>query len=369
MRIMIVTDAWEPQVNGVVRTLSRTVSELRAMGEEVEVITPYDGFKTMPLPTYPEIKLALGSRQVLQKRFEEFEPEAMHIATEGTLGLTARAICAKHRFPFSTSYHTRFPEYVSARFPVPVSWGYAYVRWFHELSGRVMVATQSMREELTARGFRHLAHWSRGVDTELYNPARRTTDRGLFAGLKGPVFLYVGRVAVEKNVETFLSLDLPGSKAVIGDGPQRAELEAKFPEARFLGARFGEELAKAYADADVFVFPSLTDTFGLVILEAMAAGTPVAAFMAPGPRDLIPGTGAGAACDDLRQACLDCLTLDRATVRAHAEKFSWRACTQEFLTNLMPLPPMERRRFWRRWRRRKPDEVVVVDPSSSAKEI
>lgn len=348
MRIMLVTDAWEPQVNGVVRTLSRTVKELRELGHDVQMVTPADGYKTVPLPTYPEIKMALFAKDDIEDRFEAFEPEAVHIATEGTLGLAARRICIQHRFPFSTSYHTQYPEYVSARFPIPVSWGYAFVRWFHNMAGRVMVATPTMRDLLVSRGFKNLALWTRGVDTEMFNPSLRTPDRGPLAGIEGPIFLYVGRVAIEKNVEAFLKAELAGTKVVVGDGPARADLEARFKDALFLGAKFGGELAACYANADVFVFPSHTDTFGLVILEAMATGTPVAAFVAPGPQDIIPGSNAGMIGPDLAANIADCLTLDRAQVRAYAETFSWRACAEQFLTNLDPLPVMERYKTWNR---------------------
>jgi glycosyltransferase involved in cell wall biosynthesis len=352
MRIMLVTDAWEPQVNGVVRTLSRVVSECREMGHEVEVIAPTDGFKTLPLPTYPEIKLALGARTEVERRFQAFEPEAIHIATEGTLGWTARAVCRRWKLPFTTSYHTRFPEYVHARFPmIPLKAGYQFMRMFHNAGGRLMVATPTMRDELSRRGFKNITPWARGVDVELFRPALRADDGGVFKDRARPIFLYVGRVAVEKNIAAFLKLDLPGSKVVVGDGPQRAELEKKHPEAVFLGSLFGEDLARCFADADVSVFPSLTDTFGLVILESMATGTPVAAFPAPGPRDIIPGSGAGAVSEDLREACLACLPLDRKQARAYAETFSWRACAEEFVRNLTPQPKPERRRFWRRLRR------------------
>jgi glycosyltransferase involved in cell wall biosynthesis len=351
MRIMLVTDAWEPQVNGVVRTLSRTVQELREMGHEVQMVTPNDGYKTIPLPTYPEIKMALFAKDDIEERFEAFEPDAVHIATEGTLGLTARRICIQNRFPFSTSYHTQYPEYVSARFPIPVSWGYAFVRWFHNMAGRVMVATPTMHDLLVSRGFKNLALWTRGVDTEIFTPALRVVDRGPFAGIEGPIALYVGRVSVEKNVEAFLKCDVAGTKVVVGDGPARAELEARFPEAKFLGAKFGSELAACYANADVFVFPSFTDTFGLVILEAMATGTPVAAFVAPGPQDIIPGSNAGVIGPDLGANIAACMTLDRASVRAYAETFSWRACAEQFLANLDPLPAMERYKIWNRFKR------------------
>ncbi|MFN7265240.1 MAG: glycosyltransferase, partial [Phenylobacterium sp.] len=265
MRILIATDAWEPQVNGVVRTLTRVISEMQAMGHTVEVISP-DQFRGFPLPTYPEIKVAVGAYESVRERFKAFEPEAIHIATEGPIGLAARRICVEWKLPFTTSYHTRFPEYVSARFPVPVSAGYAYMRWFHKPSGRLMVATPTMRDELEQHGFRNITAWSRGVDTEQFRPLG-AGDPDVYEGLPRPIFLSVGRVAVEKNIEAFLALDLPGSKVVVGDGPQREELESRYPGAVFRGARFGDDLAAHFAGADVFVFPSLTDTFGLVILE------------------------------------------------------------------------------------------------------
>jgi len=354
-RIMLVTDAWEPQMNGVVRTLSRTVEECRAMGHQVEVIHPGLGYKTFPLPTYPEIKLALFTRKDLVRRFKEFEPEAIHIATEGPLGLSARRLGVKWKLPFTTSYPTKFPEYVNARFPIiPLSWGYAFMRWFHNASGRMMVTTPSMRDDLAERGFKNLTPWARGVDIELFNPDKRKVNgEDVYEGLQRPIWVNVGRIAVEKNIETFLKLDLPGTKVVVGDGPQREELKQKYPDAVFPGSRFGEELARYFADADVFVFPSWTDTFGLVNLEAMACGTPVAAFPAHGPRDIIPGSGGGFINDDLRQACLDCLEIDRAAPRAHAEKHSWKQCAIDFVQNLTPHPKPERRRFWRRLRRQK----------------
>jgi len=360
MKIMIVTDAWQPQVNGVVRTMTRVVEEAREMGHEVEVVHPGLGFWTMPLPTYPEIKLALFARRRVEQIFNEFEPDAVHIATEGTLGAAARSMCIKLKHPFSTAYHTRFPEYVSARFPIPLSWGYGYVRRCHKFSGKVMVPTPSMELELKEKGFRNTISWSRGVDTEVFHPRYRIEEGAPgdpYAGLPRPVFINVGRVAVEKNIEAFLSLDLPGSKVIIGDGPARADLETRFPEAHFLGAKFGEELTTHYASADVFVFPSLTDTFGLVVLEAMAAGIPVAAYDATGPRDVIPGSGAGAIVSqvdgDLREAALACLDLDRARCREYAETYSWRRCAEEFVSNLQPLPPPDRKRFWQRVRLRR----------------
>jgi len=356
MRIMLITDAWEPQVNGVVRTMKRVITECEAMGHEWEIVSPADGFRTIPLPTYSEIRLALGAKKSIAKRFDTFEPDAIHIATEGTLGMAGRAMCLKHKHPFSTSYHTRFPEYVSARFPVPVSWGYKFVRWFHRYSGKVMVATPSMRLELEDHGFNNVVSWTRGVDTALFHPSKRIeegAENDPYKGLPRPIFLNVGRVAVEKNIETFIEQDLPGSKVIIGEGPQLEELKAKYPNAHFLGAKFGEDLAAHFASADVFAFPSLTDTFGLVILEAMASGLPVAAFDAPGPRDIIPGSDAGIIDEDMTKSCLACLELNRDTARTYAEGYSWRACADAFIENLAPLPVPERRRFWKRLRRRK----------------
>ncbi len=346
-RIMIVTDAWEPQVNGVVRTLQRTIKELKEMGCEVQVVSPNDGYMTIPLITYSEIRLALWAKGDVEDRFLEFAPDAVHIATEGPLGWAMRAICMAHKFPFTTSYHTQFPEYVTARFSwIPLWTGYKVMRTFHDKSGRIMVATPTMMELLQEKGFRNVTPWSRGVDTDMFTPAKRGADGGLFKDLAHPIWVYVGRVAVEKNIEAFVELDLPGTKVVVGDGPQREDLQKKYPAAKFVGAKFGDELARYYADADVFVFPSFTDTFGLVILEAMAAGTPVAAFVAPGPKDLIPGSNAGAIHTDLKTACLDALKIDRAAARAYAENFSWRACTEDFRRNLQPLPVIKRKSFW-----------------------
>ncbi|MCA8900678.1 MAG: glycosyltransferase family 1 protein [Hyphomonas sp.] len=368
MRIMLVTDAWEPQVNGVVRTMKRIIAETEAMGHVWEIVHPGQGFLTMPLPTYPEIKLALFARSEIEERFNQFEPDAVHIATEGTLGMAGRTMCLSIKHPFSTAYHTRFPEYVSARLPIPLSWGYSFVRWFHKYSGKVMVATPSLLEELKEHRFINLVAWSRGVDTDLFHPSRRIEEGqpgDPFEGLPRPIFLNVGRVAVEKNIEAFAELDLPGTKVIIGDGPQLEELKRNYPEVKFLGARFNEDLAACYASADVFVFPSLTDTFGLVVLEAMASGTPVAAFEATGPRDVIPGSNAGTITPvggDLAAGTLACLELDRKTCRSYAEGYSWRACAEAFIENLQPLPAPARKRFWQKIRlrrRKKPLELVV----------
>lgn len=375
---MIVTDAWEPQVNGVATALSRTVTELRRMGCVVEVVTPWDGYRTIPLITYSEIRVPILARDDVERRFLDFAPHAVHIATEGPLGWYARAVCDHFGFPFTSSYHTQFPEYLSARWSwIPLWAGYRYMRKFHDKSGRVLVATPTMREQLTHWRIRNVTPWSLGVDTEQFHPRRRAADAatgpeprrrtgsvrgGVYAGLPGPVFLYVGRLAVEKNVEAFLALDLPGSKVVVGDGPARADLEAAHPDAHFRGRRSGDDLAQHFADADVLVFPSRTDTFGLVILEAMASGTPVAGFDAPGPRDLIPGSGAGAVDEDLRAACLAALDCSREDTRRYAERFSWRACAEAFYAQLDVPPPPVRERIWRRGMQRLPN-ISVSMPS------
>jgi glycosyltransferase involved in cell wall biosynthesis len=331
LRLALVTDAWQPQMNGVVRTLMRTCDELRAMGHEVTVISP-DQFNGFPCPTYPEIKLALLPGRKIARQVEAFRPQAIHIATEGPLGHAARSYCVAHGLPFTTAYHTRFPEYVQARFSVPVGLSYAWLRRFHGAARSVMVATPSIEEDLVSRGFANIRRWSRGVDTTLFRPR----DKQLL-DLPRPVHLFVGRVAVEKNIEAFLSLALPGSQVVVGDGPQLEQLKRRFPKAHFLGRKTGEDLARHYAAADVFVFPSLTDTFGLVILEALASGIPVAAFPVPGPKDIIDDSG-GALDMDLGRAIARALAVPPDRCRARAEQFSWRAATEQFLGNLAPIP-------------------------------
>jgi len=334
MKILLASDAWQPQINGVVRTLNRVRSELEEQGHAFAVICPAD-FRTLPCPSYPEIPLAILPGRGLGRRIEAIAPDAIHIATEGPIGLAVRNWCVKRGLPFTTSYHTRFPEYLSARAPVPLSWGYGFMRWFHRPSSAIMVATQSMKRELTDWGFANLVDWTRGVDTALFRPdAPRALDA---LNLPRPLHLYVGRVAVEKNIKAFLALDLPGSKVVVGDGPQRAELQAEFPDVVFVGAKHGEELAAHYASADVFVFPSRTDTFGLVVLEALASGLPVAAYPVPGPLDIVDGIGVGALSDDLGQAVASAIALPRETCRAHALNYSWTACAEMFLANLHPL--------------------------------
>lgn len=332
-RILIVSDAWVPQVNGVVRTLQTVTGELRALGHTVEVIGP-DRFLSMPCPTYPEIRLSVLPRRRLSRIIEAFAPDALHIATEGPLGLSARAWARKRGCAFTTAFHTRFPEYLQARTLVPPALTYRWLRHFHGAGRGMMVATASLREELAGRGFRDIRAWSRGVDLALFRPY----DDAKW-DLPGPVFLYVGRVAVEKNIGAFLDLDLPGSKVVVGGGPQLAALKPAYPQVHFTGPKHGADLARAYAGADVFVFPSLTDTFGLVILEALATGTPVAAFPVTGPLDILTDAErkVGAVNADLRAAALDALDADRLACRAHAERFSWRACAETFLSHLVPL--------------------------------
>ena len=330
MRILLVTDAWAPQVNGVVVTLRNTLRWLERWGHEVRVISP-EGFRTFPMPTYPEIPLAILPRREVSRRIHEFEPDAIHIATEGPLGSAARAHCMKHGLAFTTAYHTCFPEYVKPRFGIPLGITYSWMRRFHAPSSGVLVATPVIRELLEARGFANVVDWGRGVDGELFHPVAER-----FREYPRPVFVYVGRVAVEKNLPAFLSLDLPGTKIVVGDGPQRKELEAHFPDAIFVGAKAGAELASYYQRADVFVFPSRTDTFGLVLVEAMACGTPVAAFPVRGPIDVVKDAEAGVLDNDLGAAALAALGLDRNKVQRYAERFSWETATRQFVSSLVP---------------------------------
>jgi glycosyltransferase involved in cell wall biosynthesis len=334
LRILIVTDAWKPQVNGVVRTLEHLGEELATMGHGVRYATPENQW-TLPLPTYPEIRLALFPRTRLLKTIEEFKPDAIHIATEGPLGLSARSVCRRRDIRFTTSFHTRFPQYVHARFPVvPERAVYAALRGFHRPSAATMVATPSLKRDLESHGFSNLVLWSRGVDLNRFSPARGKEMPDLAPGARRPFFLYVGRIAVEKNVEAFLRLDLPGTKFVVGEGPQRAELQARFPDARFFGQKTGAELPAIYASSDVFVFPSRTDTFGLVLLEALACGTPVAAYPVSGPVDVLGSGGGGVLTEDLRQACLEALSIGSDACRRFAESHSWRASAEQFIGNL-----------------------------------
>ncbi|MCP9453635.1 MAG: glycosyltransferase family 1 protein [Nitrospira sp.] len=331
MKILIATDAWLPQVNGVVRTLGHTVEHLRQMGHEVRLITP-EQFRTYPCPTYPSIRLALFPKMTIRRMLEEFRPHAIHIATEGPIGHATRALCLSRSLPFTTSYHTRFPEYVRARFPVPLHWSYAYLRRYHGQAVRTMVATESIRRLLHGRGFKNLELWARGVDATLFRPGPKS-----FLSDARPIAMYVGRVAVEKNIEAFLRLDLPGSKYVVGDGPDLAFLRNRYPHVRFTGAKSEREVAAYMAAADVFVFPSLTDTFGLVLLEAMACGVPVAAYPVPGPLDVVQQGKTGILDQDLRRAVLDAMTLKPDECVAYARRHTWRACTERFVSLLEPV--------------------------------
>lgn len=336
-RILIVSDAWRPQVNGVVTTLEQTARALsRANGFELRFITP-DQFRTIPLPSYPEIRLSLFSGRRVRKTIESFAPDAIHIATEGPLGHAARRYCMAHGIRFSTAFHTRYPDYVSARFPLPRSWVWWWLRWFHRPSISVMAPTATMQRALEAEGLTNVKVWSRGVDGVLFRPR---PDEPPALDLPRPLWLNVGRLAVEKNLEAFLGLDLPGTKVVVGDGPQAAELKAKFPDVVFLGARFGEDLARVYAAADVFVFPSRTDTFGLVILEALASGLPVAAYPVAGPRDILSDEPVGVMDEDLGAACRRALAIPHELCRGFAESFTWAAASREFLTHLA-IPDLE----------------------------
>jgi len=319
----------------VVRTLATLLEELHCMGAVAKVIGP-DQFTTLPCPTYPDIRLSVLPKRKLLRLVEEFRPDALHIATEGPLGIAARNLAQAHKWIFTTAFHTRFPEYLYARTYIPTRLSYAWLRRFHGAGNGLMVATESLRQELAERGFKDLKAWSRGVDLRQFMPEPREA----FAGLPRPIFLYVGRVAVEKNIAAFLDLELPGSKVVVGDGPQLASLKKNYPRVEFCGVRHGAQLAKAYAGADVMVFPSLTDTFGLVMLESMACGTPVAAFPVTGPKDVLVGGGpeVGSVNEDLRVACLAALAHGhREACRGYAEGFSWRACAERFLANLVPI--------------------------------
>lgn len=331
MKILIVTDAWEPQVNGVVRTLKSTRRELQAIGHEVEILSPLE-FSTLPCPTYPEIRLSLFAGRRAAERIRQFAPHALHIVTEGPLGLAARAHALRNRMPFTSAYHTRFPEYVRARTGLPLAWTYRFLRWFHRPSRAVMAPTPVVVRDLKSWGFDNVVLWGRGVDLEIFQFKRSQRLK-----TAPPIFLYVGRVAVEKNVEAFVSLDLPGSKWVVGEGPALSAIRTRYPGVSYLGVLDQHELAEVYAAADVFVFPSKTDTFGLVLLEAMACGLPVAAYPVTGPLDVIGSSGAGAMHEDLRTACLKALEIERASARRHAERFSWRNATEQFLRHLHPL--------------------------------
>ena len=332
MKVLVATDAWHPQVNGVVHTLGQVAREGRALGAEVDFLSP-DQFWTLPMPSYPEIRLALVGTRDVERRLEIARPDAIHVATEGPIGHAMRRVCLRRNLPFTTSFHTRFPDYLAERLPVPERWTseltWNWLRRFHAPGAAVMAATPTLAGELAARGFNNVKLWPRGVDAELFRPRA-----GVDLKLPRPIFLTVGRLAVEKNLEAFLALDLPGSKVVVGDGPSRGSLERRFPDAVFVGARRGEALANIYSAADVFVFPRRTDTFGLVLLEALASGLPVAAFPAVAPRDVIKGAPVGCLDEDLRRACLEALELKHEDCRDFALGMTWAASARIFLEHV-----------------------------------
>ena len=348
MKLLIATDAWSPQTNGVVTTFRQVIPELEALGAETTVVHP-EIFKTVPLPGYPEIRVVRNPWAVAG-HLDNLEFDAIHIATEGPLGLAARRWCQRAGHRFTTSLHTKFPEYVSQRTGLPVKWGYSFLRWFHAPASTTLITTRTQARELTAWGMKNLTVWGRGVNTQLFRPKCRTShdsehhaEQNPHAEAEGackqPVLLYVGRVAVEKNLEAFLSLEIDGEKWIVGDGPQRGELEERYPEVRWLGYQYGAELAHYYGKADVFVFPSRTDTFGLVMLEAMACGTPVAAYPVTGPIDVVQPGVTGVLDDDLSSAIAGALQLSRAACRSYAETQSWRIVAERLLSATLATCP------------------------------
>jgi glycosyltransferase involved in cell wall biosynthesis len=333
MKIALVTDAWFPQVNGVVRTWSHVVDELKAMGHEIVVIRP-EQFRTFPCPRYPDIRLSWFPRRKVARMLDEAKPDIIHIPTEGPLGLVGRGYCLKRKLPFTTSYHTQYAQYLKKYLGVPRRVTYRLLRWFHNPADRILVPTPTIARELEARGFRNLVVWTRGVDTSLFRPY----GKDLYDDLQRPVFSYIGRVSIEKNLDAFLSADLPGSKVIVGDGPALPALRKRYPGVVFVGFKHGEELARHFAAADVFVFPSRTDTFGVVLLEAMACGVPVAAYPVAGPIDVVRNGAVGVLDEDLRKAALAALELDPDECRAYAMEFSWRRVAEIFLETAAPVP-------------------------------
>ena len=334
MRIALASDAWTPQTNGVVTTLQATAATLTSLGHEVRLVSP-QGLATIACPSYPEIRLALSPGAYVARELKAFRPHAIHIATEGPLGLAVRRYCRARRVPFTSSYHTRYPEYLRARWPIPLSLSYAWLRRFHSAAERTFVSSASLEALLAAHGFSHLHRWRRGVDLRTFHPRPPHPE---LAQLPRPIMACVGRLAVEKNLDAFLALELPGTKLVIGDGPERAALAQRYPQVKFAGYRFGAELAALLSGADVLVFASLTDTFGLVMIEALACGVPIAAFPVPGPVDVIEPGVTGVLHADLGRAIAAALQLDRGACSAAASGFSWHAATTQFLAGLAPIP-------------------------------
>lgn len=328
MRLLLATDAWPPQLNGVVRTLSETVRELRKRGDFVEIISP-DLFPTVACPWYEEIRLSMPC---VEERIDDFSPDHIHIATEGPIGLAVRNFCVLYDYRFTTSYHTDFPSYIQEYMGIPRNVTYPFLRWFHSQSQRVMVSTDMVRDELQSHGFRHLARWSRGVDVTAFTPLDTLAPRGK------PLLVYMGRIAREKNIEAFLRLDGPWQKRVIGGGPLYDQYVRQYPNIEFTGPLSGPHLRNALAQADCFVFPSLTDTFGLVILEALACGVPVAAYPTPGPLEIINDPALGSVDTSLSSAVESALRHgNRAACRQRALDYSWQHCTDQFLSHLVPM--------------------------------
>ncbi len=336
MKITIATDAWDPQTNGVVTTLKATIERLGRLGHEVQVISPL-GRLSIPAPSYPEIRLAVAPGFHITREIKRFRPHAIHIATEGPIGLSMRRYCRRHGMPFTSAYHTRYPEYLNARWPIPIGVSYAWLRRFHGAAARTFVSSNSLRSQLSERGFRNLHQWQRGVDLQLFRPLTGKVPAEV-ERMPRPVMAYMGRVAIEKNIEAFLRLKVPGTKLIIGNGPARAELASRYPDALFVGFRYGDELAALLSAADVFVFPSLTDTFGLAMIEALACGAPVAAFPVPGPIDVLEPGVTGVLNQDLAVAIQGALRLDRNVCAERAKAFTWEAATEQFLDGLEPIP-------------------------------
>lgn len=331
MRIALISDAWHPQINGLVTTLTNTCEALEKLGHTVELIAP-DRFRTWSCPGYPHIRLALGCGPSLRPIIEAFNPDAIHLLTEGPVGFAARRYCCQNGYGFTTCFHSYSPHYLNLRIGLPLGWSYGYLRWFHSESDHVMVATESVEADLARRGFARMVRWSRGVDTQRFRPREKDFIRD-----ERPIFMFTGRLAIEKNIEAFLRLDLCGTKYVVGDGPQRAELERKYPRVRFVGYQQGDDLARYMAAADVFVFPSLTDTFGLVLLEALACGVPVAAYPVQGPKDVIQDGRVGVLNHDLRKAAFEALALDPRHCRRYALRYSWEQCARQLVAHLTPM--------------------------------
>ena len=335
MKFVTVTDAWHPQVNGVVRTIEATNRELVRAGHIAEVIAPSD-FRTVPCPGYPEIRLAVLPYRTLSRALRRAAPDAVHIATEGPLGVAARRVCLRHRIPFTTAYHTRFPQYLKAMYGIPERWVYRFLRWFHGPARHLLTPTPHVERELADWGMTNVARWTRGVDLDVFHPSDAPFPG--VRGLPGPLFLYVGRVSVEKNIDAFLELDLPGTRIVAGVGPELDLLKRRYPDVCFVGVLPREELAQLYSSVDAFVFPSRTDTFGLVMLEALACGAPVAAYPVQGPLDVVGGSNVAVLDEDLRKAALAALRIERSACRAYAERFSWAAATEQFIRLHSPEP-------------------------------